>query len=96
MTTAIGHLFKLCQRTQQSSLTIRLASGSTFGLCPLFLLRDGGKWTNGGKWTETTATQHGGTVRLKFIYYITIKIIVVFFHPLFIFNFYLIYFLSFT
>jgi hypothetical protein len=52
-----SRLFELCRRTQQPSLTFRLVGGSTFGLCPLFHLRDGGKWT------EMTATQHGGTLR---------------------------------
>jgi hypothetical protein len=50
--------FELCRRTQQPSLTFCLVGGSTFGLWPLFHLRDGGKWT------EMTATQHGGTLRL--------------------------------
>jgi hypothetical protein len=49
--------FELCRRTQQPSLTSCLVGGSTFGLWPLFHLRDGGKWT------EITATQHGGTLR---------------------------------
>jgi hypothetical protein len=48
-------LFELCRSTQQPSLTFRLVGGSMFGLWPLFHLRDGGKWT------EMTATQHGGT-----------------------------------
>jgi hypothetical protein len=51
------YIFELCRRTQQPSLTSRLVGGSTFGLWPLFHLRDGGKWT------EMTATQHGGTLR---------------------------------
>jgi hypothetical protein len=51
------HIFELCRRTQQPSLTFRLLGGSTFGLWPLFHLRDGGKLT------EMTATQHGGTLR---------------------------------
>jgi hypothetical protein len=50
-------LFELCRRTQQPSLTFRLVGGSTFGLWSLFHLRDGGKWT------EISATQHGGTLR---------------------------------
>jgi hypothetical protein len=44
--------FELCRRTQQPSLTSRLVGGSTFGLWPLFHLRDGGNWT------EMTATQY--------------------------------------
>jgi hypothetical protein len=51
-------LFELCWRTQPPSLTFHLVDGSTFGLWPLFHLRDRGKWT------EMTATQHGGTLRL--------------------------------
>jgi hypothetical protein len=50
-------LFELCRRTQQLSLTVHPIDGSTFGLWPLFHLRDGGKWT------EMTATQHGGALR---------------------------------
>jgi hypothetical protein len=49
--------FELCRRTQQPSFTFRLVGGSTFGLWPLFHLRERGKWT------EMTATQHGGTLR---------------------------------
>jgi hypothetical protein len=49
--------FELCRRTQQPSLTSHLVGGSTLGLWPLFHLRDGGKWS------EMTATQHGGTLR---------------------------------
>jgi hypothetical protein len=52
-----GLLFELCRRTQQPSLTFRLVGGSTFGLWPLFHLRDGEKWS------EMTATQHGGALR---------------------------------
>jgi hypothetical protein len=70
-------VFELCWRTQQPSLTFRLVGGSTYGLWPLFLLRD---W---GKWTEMTATQQGGFLRR---YYkkvtITIKIMLVLFHEL--------------
>jgi hypothetical protein len=51
------HVFELCRRTQLPSLTFRLVGGSTFGLWPLFHLRDGRKWT------EMTATQNGGTLR---------------------------------
>jgi hypothetical protein len=47
--------FELSRHTQQPSLTFTLVGGSTFGLWPLFHLR------YGGKWTEMTATQHGGT-----------------------------------
>jgi hypothetical protein len=54
---AAPSLFELCRRTQQPSLTSRLVGGSTFGLWSLFHLRDGGKWT------EMTTTQHGGTLR---------------------------------
>jgi hypothetical protein len=50
-------IFELCRRTQQPSLIFHPVDGSTFGLRPLFHLRDGGKWT------EMTATQHGGTLR---------------------------------
>jgi hypothetical protein len=50
-------VFKLCWHTQQPSLTFRLVGGSMYGLWPLFHLRDGGKRT------EMTATQHGGTLR---------------------------------
>jgi hypothetical protein len=52
----LKRVFELCRRTQQPSLTSRLVGGSTFGLWPLFHVRDGGKWT------EMTATQHGGTL----------------------------------
>jgi hypothetical protein len=48
-------IFELCRRTQQPSLTFHPVGSSTFGL-----------WENlgdGGKWTEMTATQHGGTLR---------------------------------
>jgi hypothetical protein len=71
-----SHLFELCRRTQQPSLTFRLVGGSMFGLWPLFHLRDGGKWT------EMTATQHGGTLRHDFLHYFTIKIMLSFFHYL--------------
>jgi hypothetical protein len=37
-------VFELCRRTLRPSLTFRLVGGSTFGLWPLFHLRDGGKW----------------------------------------------------
>jgi hypothetical protein len=74
-------LFELCRRTQQPSLTFRLVGSSTFGLWPLFHLRDGGKWT------EMSATQHGGTLRHYFLHYITIKIMLGFFHQLFLFLF---------
>jgi hypothetical protein len=67
-------VFELCRRTQQPSLTFCLVGGSMFGLWPLFHLRDGGKGT------EMTATQHGGTLRHIFLHYITIKIMLVFFH----------------
>jgi hypothetical protein len=50
-------IFELCRRTQQLSLTFRQVGGSTFGLWTLFHLR------YGGKWTEMTATHHGGTLR---------------------------------
>jgi hypothetical protein len=50
-------VFELCRRIQQPSLTFRLVGGSMFGLWPLFHLGDGGKRT------EMTATQHGGTLR---------------------------------
>jgi hypothetical protein len=70
--------FELCRRTQQPSLTFCLVGGSTFGLWPLFQLRD---W---GKWTEMTATQHGGTLKHEFLHYITIKIMLGFFHYLFL------------
>jgi hypothetical protein len=38
---------------------------------------------DGVKWTEMTATQHGGTLGHKFLHYITIKIMLGFFHYLF-------------
>jgi hypothetical protein len=50
-------VFELSRRTQQPSLTVHPVDGSMFGLWQLFHLRDGGKWT------EMTATQHGGTLR---------------------------------
>jgi pimeloyl-ACP methyl ester carboxylesterase len=50
-------VFELCRRTEQPSLTFRLVGGSTFGLWPLFHLRDGGKWP------EMIGTQYGGTLR---------------------------------
>jgi hypothetical protein len=71
-------VFKLCRRTQQLSLTFLLVGGSTFGLWPLFHLR------YGGKWTEMTATQHGGTLRHLFLHYLTTKIMLSFFHYLFV------------
>jgi hypothetical protein len=49
-------LFQLCRRTQQLSLIFRLVGGLPFGLWPLFLLRDGKKWT------EMTATQYVETL----------------------------------
>jgi hypothetical protein len=69
----IGLQFELCRRTQQPSLTSRLVGGSTFGLWPLFHLRDGGKWT------EMTATQHRGTLRREFLHFISITIMLNFF-----------------
>jgi hypothetical protein len=72
--------FELYRCTQQPSLTFSLVGGSTFGLWPLFHLR------YGGKWTEMTATQHGGTLRHVFLHYITIKIMLGFFH--FVFSFF--------
>jgi hypothetical protein len=69
----IGILYELCRRTQQPSLTFCLVGGSTFGLWPLFHLRDGGKWT------EMTATEHWGYFKTLFLDYITIKIMLVFF-----------------
>jgi hypothetical protein len=61
----ISTIFELCRRTHQPNLTFHLVGGSTFGLWPLFHLRDGGKWT------EMTATQHGGTLRHLFLHYET-------------------------
>jgi hypothetical protein len=69
-----NNVFELCRRTQQPSLTFRPLGGNTFGLWPLFPPRDGGKWT------EMTATQHGGTLRHSFLHYPTIKIMLVLFH----------------
>jgi hypothetical protein len=57
MKIACDQEFELCRRTQQPSLTVHQVDGSTFGLWPLFHLRDRGKWT------EMTATQHGGALR---------------------------------
>jgi hypothetical protein len=54
---ATRDLFELCRRTQRPSLTFHPVGGSTSGLWPLFHPRDGGKWT------EMTATQHGGTLK---------------------------------
>jgi hypothetical protein len=73
------NLFELCWRTQQPSLTFCRVGGSMFCLWPLFYLRDGGKWT------EMTATQHRGTLRHYFLHYITIQIMLGFFHYFFIF-----------
>jgi hypothetical protein len=40
---SVSGRIELCRRTQQPSLTFHLVGGSTFGLWPLFHLRDGGK-----------------------------------------------------
>jgi hypothetical protein len=34
----------------------------------------------GGKWTEMTATRHGGTLKHSFLHYITTKIMLFSFH----------------
>jgi hypothetical protein len=55
-------------------LTFQLVDGSTFGLRPLFLLRDKGKRT------EMTGTQHVETLKHQFLHYITIKMVLVIFY----------------
>jgi hypothetical protein len=70
----VVRLFELCRRTQQLSLTVHPVDGSTFGLWPLFHLRDGGKRT------EMTATPHGEALRHWFLFYTTLKIMLVLFH----------------
>jgi hypothetical protein len=69
--------FKICRRTKQPTLTFCVVGGSTFVLWPLFHLRDGGKWT------EMTASQHGGTLRHKFLHLITLTIMLSFFQLLY-------------
>jgi hypothetical protein len=81
---SISPVLELCRRTQQPSLTFHLIDGSTFGLRPLFHLRDGGKWT------EMTATKHGTLI--SSLHHNTNY--ACFFHWLFFFKFILLLFLS--
>jgi hypothetical protein len=61
--------FELCPQPLRQSLTFRPSGGSTFGLWPLFLLRD--EKTR----TEMTGTQHVGASKHKFLHFLTIKMV---------------------
>jgi hypothetical protein len=67
-------LFKLCRLPLRPSLTLHPLGGSTPRMWPLFLLRAKGKRK------EMTGTQHVGTLKHKFLQYITIKNVLVLFH----------------
>jgi hypothetical protein len=65
-------VFELCRLPQRPSLTLHPLGGSNPRMWPLFLLR------TKGKRKEMTGTQHVGTLKHKFLQYITIKNVPVF------------------
>jgi hypothetical protein len=67
-------VFELCRMPQRPSLTLHPLGGSTPRMWPLFLLRAKGERK------EMTGTQHVGTLKHKFLQYITIKNMLVLFH----------------
>jgi hypothetical protein len=70
----IKAVFELCRRLYRTSLTFHPVGGSIFDLWPFFLLRDKGEPK------EMTGTQHVGTLKHQFLYYMTIKIVLLLFY----------------